>query len=250
MAPVRGDEQLEIDNTHETRGKMEAQRIDVGKLEAATGIKFSSPDLLSRALTHRSRGNRNYERLEFLGDSVLGFVVAEDLYQRFPTAPEGKLSRMRSYVVRKETLARIARELDLQAYLQLGEGELKSGGFNRDSILSDCLEAIIGAVYLDQGLAAARAFINSRFDEVLGSLTVDTVYKDSKSRLQEFLQQQGEPVPVYDIAAITGEPHNQTFEVACRVSLSEQPFMGIGSSRRSAEQRAARQALESLTTHE
>lgn len=223
---------------------------DVDKLEKSFDLKFYNPELLERALTHRSRGNANYERLEFLGDSVLGFVVAEELYHRFPGIPEGKLSRMRSYVVRKETLARVARTLDLQDYLQLGEGELKSGGFNRDSILSDSLEAIIGAVYLDQGLDAAREFIHARFREVLDSLTVDTVYKDSKSRLQEYLQQRGEPVPSYDIVAVTGEAHNQTFEVACRISVSTEPYTGTGSSRRIAEQRAAKQALDSLTRHE
>jgi len=229
---------------------MAIRQVDVEKLQKLIGVEFTDPGLLERALTHRSRGNENYERLEFLGDSVLGFVVAEDLYHRFPAIPEGKLSRMRSYVVRKETLAQIARSLELQTHMQLGEGELKSGGFNRDSILSDCLEAIIGAVYLDQGLDAARRFINTRFEEVLGSLTVDTVYKDSKSRLQEHLQQRGEPVPVYDIVAVTGEPHNQTFEVACRVSVSREPYTGTGSSRRSAEQRAAKRALDSLTSDE
>lgn len=223
---------------------------DVDKLLEALGVAFSDPGLLERALTHRSRGHRNYERLEFLGDSVLGFVVAENLYHRFPGVPEGKLSRMRSHVVRKETLARIARDLCLQEFMHLGEGELKSGGFNRDSTLSDCLEGIIGAVYLDQGLEATRAFIERHFDDVLGPLAVDTVYKDSKSRLQEYLQQRGEPVPSYDIVSVQGEPHDQVFEVACRVSMSPEPYTGVGSSRRSAEQRAARQALESLTRDE
>lgn len=224
--------------------------MEVDKLEKVFDLEFSNPKLLERALTHRSRSHENYERLEFLGDSVLGFVVAEELYKRFPNTPEGKLSRMRSFVVRKETLARISRSMKLQEYLQLGEGELKSGGFNRDSILSDGLEAIIGAVYIDQGLEAARAFIRRCFDEVLTSLTVDTVYKDSKSRLQEYLQQRGEPVPAYDIVSISGEPHNQTFQVACRVSISPEPYTGIGSSRRSAEQRAAKLALESLIRNE
>lgn len=225
-------------------------QTDVARLEKAFDLRFLNPKLLERALTHRSRSHENYERLEFLGDSVLGFVVAEELYLRFPATPEGKLSRMRSYVVRKETLARIARSMSLQEYLQLGEGELKSGGFNRDSILADGLEAVIGAVYLDRGLDAAKSFIHRSFDQVLTSLTVDTVYKDSKSRLQEYLQQRGEPVPVYDIVSIGGEPHNQTFKVACRVSLSAEPYMGVGSSRRGAEQRAAKLAFESLTRDE
>lgn len=229
---------------------MSSPQSEAGKLERAIDFEFSNPQLLERALTHRSRGHENYERLEFLGDSVLGFVVAEDLYHRFPGIPEGKLSRMRSYVVRRETLARVARSLALQDYLQLGEGELKSGGFNRDSILSDSLEAIIGAVYLDQGLEAARAFIERHFDEVLGALAVDTVYKDSKSRLQEYLQQRGEPIPIYDIVSIKGEPHDQLFEVACRVPVSPEPYIGKGSSRRSAEQRAAKRALDSLTDDE
>ena len=229
---------------------MPFSQMEVDRLEKAFDLHFLNPKLLERALTHRSRSHENYERLEFLGDSVLGFVVAEELYLRFPATPEGKLSRMRSYVVRKETLARIARSMSLQDYLQLGEGELKSGGFNRDSILSDGLEAVIGAVYLDRGLDAAKAFIHRAFDQVLTSLTVDTVYKDSKSRLQEYLQQRGEPVPVYDIVSISGEPHNQTFKVACRVSVSTEPYMGVGSSRRGAEQRAAKLAFDSLTRDE
>lgn len=229
---------------------MPPRQIEVEKLVKALDLEFHNPKLLQRALTHRSRSHENYERLEFLGDSVLGFVVAEELYHRFPTTPEGKLSRMRSYVVRKETLAMIARSMALQEYLQLGEGELKSGGFNRDSILSDGLEAIIGAVYLDQGLEAAKAFIHQCFAEVLTSLAVETVYKDSKSRLQEYLQQRGEPVPDYEIVSISGEPHNQTFKVECRVSISPEPYMGIGSSRRGAEQRAAKLALESLARNE
>jgi len=229
---------------------MPAQRNGVDKLARALDLEFSNPELLERALTHRSRGHENYERLEFLGDSVLGFVVAENLYHRFPGVPEGKLSRMRSYVVRRETLAGVARTLSLQDFLHLGEGELKSGGFNRDSILSDCMEAIIGAVYLDQGLDAARGFIQRRFGHVLEALTVDSVYKDSKSRLQEYLQQRGEPVPSYDIVSIQGEPHDQLFEVACRVSMSAEPYTGVGPSRRSAEQRAAKEALDSLTCDE
>lgn len=224
--------------------------MEVDKLEKAFDIEFSNPQLLERALTHRSRSHENYERLEFLGDSVLGFVVAEELYKRFPDTSEGKLSRMRSFVVRKETLARISRGMKLQEYLQLGEGELKSGGFNRDSILSDGLEAIIGAVYIDQGLDAARSFIRRCFEEVLSSLTIDTIYKDSKSRLQEYLQQRGEPVPCYEIISVSGEPHDQTFEVACRVSVSPEPFTGVGASRRGAEQRAAKLALESLIRNE
>lgn len=229
---------------------MSVGQIVVEKLEKAFDLQFSNPGLLEQALTHRSRSHRNYERLEFLGDSVLGFVVAEDLYHRFPGSSEGKLSRMRSYVVRQETLAWIARDMALQELLQLGEGELKSGGFNRDSILSDCLEAIIGAVYLDQGMDTARSFIHRFFEDVLASLTVDTVYKDSKSRLQEYLQKRGEPVPDYEIVSVSGEPHDQTFEVACRVALAPEPFRGAGASRRSAEQRAAQRALDFLTGHE
>lgn len=229
---------------------MSPAQIEIEKLEKAFDLQFSNPALLEQALTHRSRSHRNYERLEFLGDAVLGFVVAEDLYYRFPDIPEGRLSRMRSYVVRKETLARVARSMALQDLLQLGEGELKSGGFNRDSILSDSLEAIIGAVYIDQGMDAAKSFIHRFFEDVLGSLTLDTIYKDSKSRLQEYLQQRGEPVPNYEIVSISGEPHDQTFEVACLVSVASEPFRGVGSSRRSAEQRAAKSALDALMRHE
>jgi ribonuclease III len=229
---------------------MPAGQFEVDRLEKALDLEFSNPGLLKQALTHRSRSRRNYERLEFLGDAVLGFVVAEDLYYRFPDIPEGKLSRMRSFVVRKETLAKVARDMDLPELLQLGEGELKSGGFNRDSILSDSLEAIIGAVYLDRGLDAVKAFIRRFFEDVLDSLAVDTIYKDSKSRLQEYLQQRGEPVPSYEIVSVSGEPHDQTFEVACLVSLAPEPFRGVGSSRRSAEQRAAQSALKALSGDE
>jgi len=137
--------------------------------------------------------------------------------------------------------------MDLPGLLQLGEGELKSGGFNRDSILSDSVEAIIGAIYLDHGMDAVKGFVRRFFDEILAGMTVDTIYKDPKSRLQEFLQQRGEPVPDYEIVSVSGEPHDQTFEVACAVSVAAEPFRGSGPSRRTAEQRAARRALDALS---
>lgn len=219
----------------------------VKALEKRLAYHFDDDTLLIRALTHRSKGADNNERLEFLGDSVLGFIVAEWLYERFPEVAEGKLSRMRSAIVRRETLAGIARALNLQDALILGEGEMKSGGFNRDSILADAMEAVIGAVYLDSGLDGARRLVLRHFDEVLSALTPDSVYKDPKSQLQEFLQQRSLPVPDYRIVRVEGVQHRQVFEVACIIEGHDQPFVASGSSRRNAEQSAAAKAFSMLS---
>lgn len=220
---------------------------DTHALQSRLACEFRDPGLLERALTHRSSGPQNNERLEFLGDSILGFIVAEWLFQRFPDVAEGKLSRMRSAVVRREKLAEIARTLGLQQDLILGEGELKSGGFNRDSILADAMEGIIGAVYLDSGLDSARQLVLRHFDATLIALTSESVYKDPKSRLQEYLQQQNLPVPSYEIVSVEGEPHQQMFQVACFVQGHEAPFLAAGSSRRGAEQSAAAKAFTILS---
>jgi len=218
----------------------------LGQLQQKLSYEFKDQNLLTQALTHRSKGAGNNERLEFLGDSILGFLVAEWLYDRFPDVDEGKLSRMRSTIVRKQTLAVIARDLQLQDVVILGEGEQKSGGFNRDSILADALEALLGAVYRDSDIDATRSVVMGRFGSVLDSLSLERIYKDPKSRLQEYLQQRKLPVPVYEVVNIEGEPHQQMFEVACRIEGHDQSFVAIGSSRRDAEQSAAERAFVSL----
>lgn len=220
---------------------------EVEALQRRLGCEFRDAGLLTRALTHRSAGPRNNERLEFLGDSILGFIIAEWLFHQFPGVAEGKLSRMRSTVVRRETLAEVARRLDMPQALVLGEGEQKSGGFNRDSILADAMEAVIGAVYLDSGLDEAKRVVLDHFAAALEALTPRSVYKDPKSRLQEYLQQRNLPVPNYEILDVEGEPHRQVFRVACFVSGNERPFVATGSSRRSAEQSAAEKAFSILS---
>lgn len=210
------------------------------------GYSFLNSELLEQALTHRSRGAKNYERLEFLGDSILGFVVARWLYDHFPEQSEGKLSRMRSTLVRKETLAEVARKLELGKYLILGEGEAKSGGFNRDSILSDSVESIIGAIYLDSDFEQASDFIHSHFADHLKNITPQTNHKDPKSQLQEALQKRGMSLPKYTIVNAEGQDHDQVFTVLC--CLNELPIEAEaqGKSRRQAEQGAATIVLEQL----
>ena len=210
------------------------------------GYAFADPALLDRALTHRSHGANNYERLEFLGDSVLNFTISAELYSRFPELSEGELTRLRASLVKKETLAEQARVLHLGDCLALGGGELKSGGFDRDSILADALEALIGAVYRDSDIDAARALVLNLYQTQLAQLAGGAVPKDFKTRLQEHLQQQGLPVPVYNVLDMSGEPHNQIFIVECRVTGLARATRGEGSSRRLAEQRAAEAALTQL----
>jgi ribonuclease-3 len=210
---------------------------------------FRDDRLLTRALTHRSRSSDNYERLEFLGDSILSFVVADALYERFPDLPEGDLTRLRATLVRRETLASLAREIDLGSYLELGGGELKSGGFDRDSILADSLEAVFGAVYKDGGLDKVRLVILHLYAPVLERLDPNTILKDPKTRLQEFLQKRALPTPVYETISVQGEAHAQHFVVHCRVSGLDTPARGEGSSRRNAEQAAAARACELLKCH-
>lgn len=207
------------------------------------GHEFSDPALLERALTHRSRGADNYERLEFLGDSILGFVVAEYLYHTYPDVSEGRLSRMRSSLVRKETLAKVARELGLSEFLILGEGELKSGGFNRSSILADSVESIIGAMYLDAGLEVAKQFIERHFQVFFADISTEMNYKDAKSRLQEAMQKNGFPLPIYQIIETTGAQHKQHFTVQCCLTEPKMQTHATARSRREAEQKAADQAL-------
>lgn len=212
----------------------------------ALPYRFDRPELLSEALTHRSAGRPNNERLEFLGDAVLNLLIAEALYHRVPDADEGALSRLRALLVRGETLAEIAGELNLGEALSLGSGELKSGGFRRRSILADALEAVIGAVYLDGGFKACRDLVGELFASRLASLPDTDSLKDPKTRLQEYLQARQFPLPVYRLVAEEGEPHRRRFRVACEIPGLDRPVEAGGRSRRAAEQEAARRALVGL----
>ncbi len=217
-----------------------------GRLEKALGHRFVTSELLLQALTHRSYGSPHNERLEFLGDSVLNCVVATLLIERFPALREGDLSRLRANLVKQDTLADVAQSLDLGDALRLGEGELKSGGFRRPSILADGLEAIIGAIYLDAGFAAARATIETLFDRRLAEIDPKLSGKDAKTELQELLQARKLPLPQYELLAARGEAHAQEFEVQCVIASLSIRVSGIGHSRRNAEQVAARRAIEMM----
>jgi len=206
-------------------------------------------NLFEAALTHRSATDDNNERLEFLGDAVLGMVIAEELFRRFPDADEGDLSRLRSRLVSAGPLAQIGARIGIGAVLRLGSGELRTGGFRRESILADATEALFGAVYLDGSLAEVRTLVLRLYDAMIAELQPDTELKDSKTRLQELLQGRGEALPGYVLDAALGEPHAQTFEVRCVVHLSGEAQIeaeGSGSSRRRAEQQAAAGMLERL----
>ena len=216
------------------------------RLEQRLGYHFQDKRQLQLALTHRSHGATNNERLEFLGDSILNFIVGEDLFTRFPEAREGQLSRLRSQLVKGETLAEIAREFELGECLILGEGELKSGGQQRDSILADSVEAIIGAIYVERGLDVCRERVLAWFADRLNQLSLTTSAKDSKSRLQEYLQAQRQPLPEYVVVQVGGEGHAQIFTIECRVVLSKQPTQATASNRREAEKQAATLMLAQL----
>ncbi|WP_053020054.1 ribonuclease III [Vibrio cholerae] len=219
----------------------------MNKLTSKLGYTFKETELLNLALTHRSANGKHNERLEFLGDSILSFVIADELYRRFPKVNEGDMSRMRATLVRGNTLAELGREFDLGDYLKLGPGELKSGGFRRDSILADAVEAIIGAIYLDSDLETARSIVLEWYHGRLEEIKPGASQKDPKTRLQEFLQGRRKPLPVYTVTNIKGEAHNQEFTVACEVAGMDKPVIGKGTSRRKAEQAAAETALEQLT---
>ena len=207
---------------------------------------FKRPELVEQALTHRSMGQNNNERLEFLGDAVLNCVVAELLYAHAPDRDEGDLSRMRALLVRERALAEIARDLDLGDHLRLGPGELKSGGYLRASILSDALEAVIGAIFLDAGYTAARSEIQRWMEPRIQALPDADSLKDSKTRLQELLQGQGLERPRYELLEIEGADHARRFRVRCSTELLDRPLEAIAGSRRKAEQAAARAVLDAL----
>lgn len=204
------------------------------------------PAIFRAALTHRSAPGANNERLEFLGDAVLNLVVAHHLFVAFPDATEGDLSRLRARVVSGEPLAEVAASLELGEALQLGSGELKTGGFRRQSILADGLEAVFGALYVDGGLTAAEAVIARLFEPRIAALPAPDELKDAKTRLQEYLQSRGLTLPRYKVERVEGEPHAQTFHVACEVPALRLAGEGRGSSRRRAEQEAAERILSSL----
>ena len=209
--------------------------------------QFSDLTLFTEAITHRSKHSINNERLEFLGDSVLGYVISSELFRRFPQAREGALTRGRAVLVKGDTLAELAIIMDLGNYLQLGPGELKSGGFRRKSILADAMEAIIGAIYLDGGLEAAKQHILNIYAEKLRDLSLEDVDKDPKTQLQEIMQANKKPLPVYEVAATSGSDHEQIFEVVCRVKDLPETVKGSGRSRRKAEQDAAVKMLKLLS---
>ena len=202
--------------------------------------------LLKIALTHCSMGSLNNERLEFLGDSILNFVISAALYEQFPSVDEGSLTRLRANLVCEETLAEVAKELKLGDYIILGIGERKSGGHQRNSILADALEAVIGAFFLSLDLTATRGKILEWYKNRFAEITVDLVNKDPKTDLQELLQAKKLPLPEYKIIKVKGEPHRQKFYIACNVELLEKEITGIGTSRRKAEQNAAKKVLELL----
>ena len=221
-------------------------RREQAELVKKLGYTFSDNTFLQNALTHRSVSADNNERLEFLGDSVLNFVIAAELFAIYPSAPEGDLSRLRASLVNKDTLAKLAKALDLGDFVILGSGELKSGGFRRKSILADALEAIFGAVFLDGGFDPCKSLIRRIYEPILGSsMDVDSL-KDPKTRLQEFLQSRRLQLPDYSLVEAVGKPHAQTFTIKCIVEAFQLETLGAGSSRRKAEQQAAEHALAKL----
>ncbi len=217
------------------------------RLGKALDYRFKDPALLELALTHRSVSNQNNERLEFLGDAVLGCIIAAELFARFPQASEGELTRLRASLVKGDTLAKIGRELALGDHLRLGSGELKSGGFRRSSILACGVEAIIGAVWNDGGYTAARQLVVRLYESRLEEVSPEAAHKDPKTRLQELLQARKLPLPVYELLSVEGEAHDQIFCVSCQVDGLSDPGQGRGASRRKAEQDAARRVYELIT---
>lgn len=220
----------------------------LAELETAIRYRFTDRRLLEQAMTHRSYGRNHYERLEFLGDSILNAVVAECLYQSFPDLPEGDLSRLRANLVCQEQLVSVAEELNLGRYLRLGEGELKSGGQHRPSILADTVESLYGALWRDGGFEAARQVILAAFAKRIHAIDLNHLpsAKDAKTRLQEWLQGRRHALPTYESPRITGAAHAQTFQVVCRIPELGIEAQGRGVTRRAAEQQAAEQVLQQL----
>ncbi len=220
--------------------------ILIHRLQKKLGYTFQQHDLLLQALTHRSASSKHNERLEFLGDSIWSFVLANALYLRFPRVDEGDMSRMRATLVRGNTLAERAREFEFGECLRLGPGELKSGGFRRESILADTVEALIGGIFLDSDIQNIERLILNWYQSRLDEISPGDKQKDPKTRLQEYLQGRHLPLPTYLVVQVRGEAHDQEFTIHCHVSGLPEPVVGNGSSRRKAEQSAAEQALKEL----
>ena len=222
--------------------------MDIEQLQKRLGHTFKDAALLQQALTHRSHSSLHNERLEFLGDSVLNCVVASLLFERYSKIDEGDLSRLRANLVKQQSLYEIAQRLELSQCLRLGEGELKSGGFRRPSILADTLEALFGAIFLDAGFDAARDVIRSMYVPILQSVDPKTLGKDAKTLLQEYLQGKKIALPQYNVVATHGAAHSQEFEIECLVPKLDIQVFGTGGSRRAGEQAAAKLALEAVQT--
>ena len=220
--------------------------LDLNKLTNALDYIFNKPELLQEALTHRSASSKNNERLEFLGDSILNFVIAAELFVRYSNLPEGDLSRIRASLVNKEGLALVAIDLNLGDFLTLGSGELKSGGFRRDSILADAVEAIFGAVYLDNGFNSCRDLILRLYQNQFTNIPDPALLKDPKTRLQELLQSHKLDLPNYDVVSVSGKAHNQMFNVECQIKELGIMAEGKASNRRKAEQQAAAKAISEV----
>ncbi|NBI12895.1 ribonuclease III [[Haemophilus] felis] len=219
---------------------------NIDRLQRKLGYEFKQLALLKQALTHRSAAAQNNERLEFLGDAILNLIIGEALFHQFPKCNEGELTRMRASLVREPTLAILARQFELGDYLSLGTGELKSGGYRRESILADGVEAIIGAICLDSHLDTVRQIVQSWYQPLLAQIKPGDNQKDPKTRLQEYLQGKRLPLPTYQVVDIKGEAHCQIFTVQCQIDNDERIFIGTGSSRRKAEQMAAEKILQEL----
>lgn len=212
-------------------------------LEKGLGYKFNNEELLQAALTHRSLSDNHNERLEFLGDALLGVVIAQELFDKFPKATEGELTRLRANLVKKDTLAKQALRFELSKYMLLGEGELKSGGLQRKSILADCFEAIIAAVYIDSDFTTCKNIVLNWYQKMLDDIKVKDLGKDSKTILQEWLQARGHDLPIYTITKESGAAHDKTFTIMCQISKLNITTQGESSSRRKAEQQAASTAM-------
>jgi len=215
----------------------------LSNLEKAIDYKFKDETLLDIALTHRSIGQGNNERLEYLGDAALGFIIADEIFRKFPQATEGELTRLRALLVKGETLAMLGRELNLGDYIKLGPGERKSGGWRRDSILANTLEALIGAVYLDADVEACRKCVNSLYRQLLSEVSPDKLNKDPKTTLQELLQSRKQELPVYHVISEGGEAHDRHFKIECVIKKQDISAQAEGRSKRVAEQSAAEKAL-------
>ena len=223
---------------------METKELKI--LEKSIKYKFKDDNLLALSMTHRSHSGMNNERLEFLGDSILNFVVADLLFKKFNDLDEGDLSRLRSQLVKEEPLSKLGNVLKIGDFLNLGVGELKSSGWRRPSILADAFEALIGAIFIDGGMKSAYKFIEDSYADLIEKINPKEIYKDPKTILQEFLQAQKVPLPNYEVINVEGEAHNQLFTVTCVVSKFDVKVEGGGRSRKIAEQEAAKEAMATI----